>query len=153
MTLSNWPLGGQMLGRRRTRYPSLEAFVVSPHRRRPHPQNAPEQAGGVDRMKTGAVPLHPLRGKPKALSKSTSPTSSPWPGGPGGIRPTVTGPARTCVLRAASVIAFSVMTVCNLLLWEYSEDRTGTQGHKRLWQRTGGRSSTYKYPRIVPLRG
>jgi hypothetical protein len=97
-------------------------------------------------MKTGAVPLRPLRGKTKALSKSTSPTSSPWLGGPGGIQPTVTGPARTSVLWAASVIAFSVMTVCNLLLWKYSRDRLGTRGHKHRWQRTGGRSSTYKYP-------
>jgi hypothetical protein len=28
-------------------------------------------------MKTGAVPLRPLRGNTKALSKSISPTSSP----------------------------------------------------------------------------
>jgi hypothetical protein len=33
---------------------------VSPHRRRPHPQNAPEQAGGVDRMKTGGPPSSSL---------------------------------------------------------------------------------------------
>jgi hypothetical protein len=37
-------------------------------------------------------------------------------GGPSWIRPTVTGSARITILRAASVIAFSVMTVCNLLL-------------------------------------
>jgi hypothetical protein len=66
-----------MLGRRRTRYPSPDAFVVSSRRRRPHPQNAPEQAGGADRMKTGVVPLRPLYGKMKALSKSASSTSSP----------------------------------------------------------------------------
>jgi hypothetical protein len=36
----------------------------------------PEQAKGTDRMKTGAVPLRPLRYKTKALSKSTGPTSS-----------------------------------------------------------------------------
>jgi hypothetical protein len=34
------------------------------------------------------------------------------PGGPCGIRPIVTGPVRTSVLRAAFVIAFIVMTVC-----------------------------------------
>jgi hypothetical protein len=65
-----------MLGRRRTRYPSLDAFVASSIRRRLHPQNTPEQAEGVDRMKTGAVPLRRRRRKTKALSKSTSLTSS-----------------------------------------------------------------------------
>jgi hypothetical protein len=65
-----------MLGRRRTRYPSLDAFVVSLHRRRPHPQSTPEQAEGVNWMKTGAVPLRTLCCKMKAPSKSTSPMSS-----------------------------------------------------------------------------
>jgi hypothetical protein len=36
------------------------------------------------------------------------------PGGPCWIQPTVTGPARIGVLRAAFVIALTVMTVCNL---------------------------------------
>jgi hypothetical protein len=66
-----------LLGRRRTRYPSLDAFIVSSRRRRPHPQNALKQAGGADRMKTDVGPLRPLCGKMKALSKSASPTSSP----------------------------------------------------------------------------
>jgi hypothetical protein len=65
-----------MLGRRRTRYPSLFAFVASLQRRRPHSQSAPEQAEGADWMKIGAVPLRPLRCKTKALSKPTGPTSS-----------------------------------------------------------------------------
>jgi hypothetical protein len=63
-------------GQRRTSYPSLDAFVASLHRRRPHPQSTPEQAEGTDWMKTGAVPLRPLRCKMKALSKSTGPMSS-----------------------------------------------------------------------------
>jgi hypothetical protein len=53
-------------------------------------------------------------------------------GGPCGTRPIVTGPARRSVLRAAFVIAFAVMTVCNLPSWEYSGDKLGTRGHKRL---------------------
>jgi hypothetical protein len=71
-------------------------------------------------------------------------------GGPCGIRPTVTGPARISVLRAAFVISFTVMTVCNLPSWEYFGDKPGTRGHKRLRQGTGGHSSDYKYPRTVP---
>jgi hypothetical protein len=66
-----------MLGLRRTRYPSLDAFVASSLRRRLHPQNTPEQAEGVDWMKTDAVPLCLLCCKTKALSKSMSLTSSP----------------------------------------------------------------------------
>ena len=58
------------------------------------------------------------------------------PKGPCGIRPTVTGPARISVLQASSVIAFSVMTVCNLPMWEYSGDSPGTRGHKRPYRRT-----------------
>jgi hypothetical protein len=54
------------------------------------------------------------------------------PGGPCEIRPMVTGLARISVLRAVSVIAFIVMTVCNLPSWEYSGDKPGTRGHKRL---------------------
>jgi hypothetical protein len=53
-------------------------------------------------------------------------------GGPCVIRPIVTGLTWTSILRAAFVIAFTVMTVCNLPSWEYSGDKLGTRGHKRL---------------------
>jgi hypothetical protein len=66
-----------MLGRRRTRYPLLDASVSSSLRRRLYPQSTPEQAEGVDWMKTGVVPFRPLCCMMKALSKSTSLTSSP----------------------------------------------------------------------------
>jgi hypothetical protein len=46
-----------MLGRRRTRFPSLYDFVFSSRRRRPHSQNTSEQAEGANRTKTGAVPF------------------------------------------------------------------------------------------------
>jgi hypothetical protein len=118
-----------------------------------HIHSAPEQARGADQMKTDAVPLCPLHGKAKGLSNSTGPMPLLRPRGPGGIWPTVTGPARISALRAASVIAFSVMTVCNLHLWEYFGDKPGARGQEHLWQGTGGRSSAYKYPRTVPVRG
>jgi hypothetical protein len=47
----------KLLGRRRTRHPSLDDFVYSSRRRRLHPQNTPEQAEGVDRTKTCATPF------------------------------------------------------------------------------------------------
>src|SRR5688572_14182872 len=53
-------------------------------------------------------------------------------GGPCGIWPTVMGPARISALRVVSVIGFIVMTACNLPSWEYSGDKLGTRGHKRL---------------------
>jgi hypothetical protein len=59
-----------MLGRRQTRYPSLDAFVSSSLRRRLHQQNASEQAEGVDWTETGAVPFTLDCCKTKALSKS-----------------------------------------------------------------------------------
>jgi hypothetical protein len=66
---------------------------------------------------------------------SLKPGCDIMPGSPWGIQPTVTGPARISVLRASSVIAFSVMTAYNLPMWEYSGDSLGTQGHKRPYQR------------------
>jgi hypothetical protein len=59
-------------------------------------------------------------------------------GSPCGIRPIVTGPAGISVLRASSIIAFSVMMVCNLPLGEYSEDTLGSRGHKHPCLRTVG---------------
>jgi hypothetical protein len=38
------------------------------------------------------------------------------------------GPYAEFVLRAAFVIAFTVMTDCNLPSWEYSGDKLGTRG-------------------------
>jgi hypothetical protein len=36
------------------------------------------------------------------------------------------------LIRAVSVIGFTLMTVCNLPPWEYSGDKPGTRGCKRL---------------------
>jgi hypothetical protein len=82
-----------MLGRRRRRYPSREAFVVSLHQQtrddwRGCPSSSPSQDKG------------------QTPTKSAGPTSLILSGGPRGIRPTVTGPAWTGRLRASSVIAF-----------------------------------------------
>jgi hypothetical protein len=118
-----------------------------------HPQNASEQPEGVDWTETGAVHFA-LAVERRRLCRSL------WvshvitaPGGPRGIRSMITGPARISALRATSVIDFTVMTVCNLPSWEYSGDKPGTRGHKRLLQGTGGHSSAYKYPRTVPSQG
>jgi hypothetical protein len=72
-----------MLGRRRRRYPSLQAFVSSLHQRRQDDRRGP--------------PFILLTKAHDEVSLSHIPTR---PGGPRGIRPTVTGPARRSVLRA-----------------------------------------------------
>jgi hypothetical protein len=123
-----------MLGRRRRRYPLLDAFVASLHQRC-QGRRSDEDFG------TG------LRGFPSLFSIARRRQDSDdvcqlhvliVPGSPCGIRPTVMGPAWISVLRASSVIAFSVMTVCNLPLGEYSEDTLGSRGHKRPCLRTVG---------------
>jgi hypothetical protein len=57
------------------------------------------------------------------------------------------------MLRASSVIAFFVMTVCNLPLGEYSEDTLGTQGHKRPCPRTVGTRVPINIPVQYPGEG
>jgi hypothetical protein len=49
-----------------------------------------------------------------------------------GIRPMVMGPARTSTIRAVSVIRFILMAICNVPSREYSTDKPGTRGCKRL---------------------
>jgi hypothetical protein len=120
-----------MLRRRRSRYPSLHDFA-SPSRRSSHPQNVSE---GRPKAPTGQRPARspsPSGRKTKALSKSTGlphrhrPKRPMWDSAHGN------GPARISALKVVSVIDFTVMTACNLLSWEYSRDKPGTQGHKRL---------------------
>jgi hypothetical protein len=149
----SWSCLTFLLGRRRTRYPSLDAFVAS---------GAPMKTTSIEHARTSR--RHWLdedwRGPPSSSLLQDKGSVEVYeshvvtaPGGPCGICPTITGPARISVLWVVFVIAFTVMTVCNLPSWEYSGDKLGTWGHKRLWQWTGGYSSAYKYPRIVPSQG
>jgi hypothetical protein len=81
-----------MLGRRRRRYPSLQAFVNLAA-----PTEAKRPAGST---------LRPLHCKTKAYDEVAPSHVLTQPGGPRGIRPIVTGPARRSVLRARFVMAF-----------------------------------------------
>jgi hypothetical protein len=60
------------------------------------------------------------------------------------------GPREDKRVRGRVSNSLTVMTACNLPSWEYSRDKPGTRGHKRLCQGTDGRSSVYKYPCTVP---
>jgi hypothetical protein len=81
-----------MLGRRRRSYPSLEAFANLAA-----PTEAKRPAGST---------LRPLHCKTKAYDEVAPSHVLTQPGGPRGIRPIVTGPARRSVLRARLVMAF-----------------------------------------------
>ena len=105
-----------MLGRRRRRYPSLEAFVALLQQRRQDDRRGP--------------PFTLFTARQRPTTKSLHPTSSPDLEAHVGFGPLykprtekrVTGPICN---------SFSVVTVCNPPLWEYSGDSPGARGHKR----------------------
>jgi hypothetical protein len=81
-----------MLGRRRRRYPSLQAFV--------------DLAAPTEAKRPAESTLRPLHCKTKAYDGVAPSHALTQPGGPCRIRPIVTGPARRSVLRAQFVMAF-----------------------------------------------
>jgi hypothetical protein len=102
-----------MLGRRRTRHPSLDDLAPTLRRRRLNPQNPPEQAEDAFAGEGLFDPLrsHETRRRPcRSLRTSRSLTTR---GGPCVIRPTEMGPTWTGAIRTVSVIKLTVMTVCN----------------------------------------
>jgi hypothetical protein len=100
-----------MLGRRRRRYPSLDAFA--------------NLAASTEAKRPVVSTLRPTRYKMKAYDEVAPSRVLVQHEGPRGIWPIVTGPARLSVLRARFIKGFSVMTVCNPALWEYSGDDLG----------------------------
>jgi hypothetical protein len=81
-----------MLGRRRRRYPSLDAFA--------------DLAAPTEAKQPAVSTLRPTRRKTKAYDEVAPPRGLVQHEGPRGIRPIVTGPARLSVLRARFVKAF-----------------------------------------------
>jgi hypothetical protein len=104
----------QVLGRRRTRHPSLNDFVLALHRRRLDPQNPPGQAKGANRMEACSTPFaHTRQDKGPAEVYGTS-HSITTKRDPGAVRPIELGPSWACAIRVVSVIKFTVIIVCNL---------------------------------------
>jgi hypothetical protein len=105
-----------MLGRRRRRNPSREAFIASPHRRtcddwRGYPSSSPSQD-------EGQTPDEGRRSRGPHLARRPTWNSAHCNG--------------PCVDRQVTGLicnSFSVMMVCNPPLWEYSRDNPGTRGH------------------------
>jgi hypothetical protein len=91
VTLSNWSLGGQMLGRRQRRHPSLEAFAVV--------------AGLTETKRTGTpFACHDIRRRPATRSSHRAASSS-------SEDHVCSGPSQRalrgrCALRASFVKAF-----------------------------------------------
>jgi hypothetical protein len=81
-----------MLGRRRRRYPSLDAFA--------------NLAAPTEAKRPAVSTLRPTRCKTKAYDEVALSRVLVQHEGPRGIRPIVTGPARLSVLRARFVKAF-----------------------------------------------
>ena len=81
-----------MLGRRRRRYPSLDAFA--------------DLAAPTEAKRPTVSTLRPTRRKTKAYDEVAPSRVLVQHEGPRGIRPIVTGPARLSVLRARFVKAF-----------------------------------------------
>ena len=88
-----------MLGRRRRRYPSLDAFA--------------SLAAPTETRRLADSTLRPMRCRTKAYDKVAPPRGLVQHEGPRAIRPIVTGP--TWPLRITGLICkdFSVITVCN----------------------------------------
>jgi hypothetical protein len=99
-----------MLGRRRRRHPSLDAFanLVAPTETKP-----------------GRDTLRSIRHRTKTCVEVIPPCGLVLRGGPRVIRPTVTGPAWPLRVTGLICKGASVITGCNPALWEYSGDNLG----------------------------
>jgi hypothetical protein len=104
-----------MLGRRRRRHPSLEAFAVV--------------AGPTETRQRAGTPFAPYdigrRPVTKTRDEVVPPCGLVQHGSPRVIRPIVTGPAWPLCVTGLIYKGVPVITVCNPALWEYSGDTLG----------------------------
>jgi hypothetical protein len=127
-----------MLGRRRRRYPSLDAFASLA---------APTETTTADST------LRPTRRRTKTYGEVAPSRGVVQHEGPRAIRPIVTGPARSLRITGLICKGFSVITVCNpALMGIFRGGPRRLRAHASLILDVG-HLDTYKYPRTVPLRG
>jgi hypothetical protein len=100
-----------LLGRRRRRHPSLDAFA--------------SVAAPTETRRLAGFTLRPTRRRTKAYDKVVPSCGLVQHGGPHVIRPIVTGPAWPPRITGLICKGFLVITVCNPALWEYSGDNLG----------------------------
>jgi hypothetical protein len=120
------------IGQRQRRYPSLQAFV--------------NLAAPTKAKQSARATLRPLHYKTKAYDEVAPSHVLTQPGGPRGIRPIVTGPVPKECVTGPICSGFSVMTVCNPPLWEYSRDSPGARGHMRPYIETLGTQAPINTP-------
>jgi hypothetical protein len=101
-----------MLGRRRRRYPSLDAFT--------------SLATQTETRRLADSTLRPMRRGTKASGEVAPSRGVVQHEGPRAIWPIVTGPTRPLRITGLICKGSSVITVCNPALWEYSGDNLGT---------------------------
>jgi hypothetical protein len=100
-----------MLGRRRRRHPSHDAFA--------------RLAAPTETRRLADLTLRPTRCRMKAHDEVVSSRGLAQHGGPRVNQPIVTGPARPLRITGLICKGFPVITVCNPALWEYSGDNLG----------------------------
>jgi hypothetical protein len=100
-----------MLGRRRRRHPSLDAFA--------------RLAATTETRRLADSTLRPTHRKTKAYGEVVWSHGLVQHGGPRVIRPIIAGPARPLRITGLICKGFPVITVCNPALWEYSWDNLG----------------------------
>jgi hypothetical protein len=88
-----------MLGRRRRRYPSLEAFVVL--------------AAPTMTRQRADLPFHLIHRRTKTCDEVVSSSDLAQNGGPRAIRPIVTGPAWPLRVTGLICKGLPIITVCN----------------------------------------
>jgi hypothetical protein len=121
-----------MLGRRRTLVPFARRLRPRLAQAKAGSTEPAGQAKGINRMEACSTPFAHTRQDEGPTEDYGTSHSLTMERGPCAVRPTELGLAWTCVIWVVSVIKFTVMTVCNLPLWEYSRDKPGTRGSKCL---------------------
>jgi hypothetical protein len=107
----NCILARLLLGRRRRRHPSLDAFA--------------SLAAPTETRRLADSTLRPMLRRTKAYDEVVLSRGLVQHGGPRVIRPIVTGPAWPLRITGLICKGFPVITVCNPALWEYSGDNLG----------------------------
>jgi hypothetical protein len=106
-----------MLGRRRRRHPSLDAFA--------------RLAATTETRRLADSTLHPTHRKTKAYGEVVPSHDLIQHGGPRVTRPITAGPAWPLRITGLICKGFPVITIYNPALWEYSKDNQGARGHMR----------------------
>jgi hypothetical protein len=101
-----------MLGRRQRRHPSLDAFA--------------SLAAPTETRRLTDFTLRPTHRRTKAYDEVVPSRCLVQRGDPLVIWPIVTGPVWSPRITGLICKGFPVITICNLALWEYSEDNLGT---------------------------